>query len=78
MLFSGDVSLCLADIRGSRAHPRGCSTTTLTTNIAIFILTFWRYFRLPESFTRQGIGRIVIRDSGLTLAAITGEEPFSF
>lgn len=55
-------------------HLRMCSATTMTTNVVIFFMTFLRYFRLPTKWTREGLGRIVIRDSAISLAAISGEE----
>ncbi|KAF8550729.1 hypothetical protein OG21DRAFT_373642 [Imleria badia] len=49
------------------------SATTMTTNVIIFFMTFWRYFRLPAKWT-EGMGRVVMRDSAFSLGAITGEE----
>ena len=46
----------------------------MTTNMIIFFMTFWKYLRLPEEWTRHGIGRVVIRDSAFSLSAISGEE----
>jgi hypothetical protein len=48
----------------------------MTTTLIIFFMTFWRYLRLPEQWTRHGIGRVVLRDSALSLSAISGEEAF--
>jgi hypothetical protein len=78
---------CVFQVRSSRvslAHARvfsvlifeGCSTTTMTTTVIISFMTFWRYLRLPEKWTRHGLGRIVLRDSALSLSAISGEEAF--
>ncbi|KAH0836432.1 hypothetical protein J3R83DRAFT_8037 [Lanmaoa asiatica] len=53
-------------------HPRGCSATTMTTNLLIFFMTFWRYLRLPASWTQQGVGWVVFRDSAWSLSAISG------
>ncbi|KAI9572563.1 hypothetical protein HD554DRAFT_1324678 [Boletus coccyginus] len=47
------------------------SMTTATTNMVVFFMTFWKYLRLPARFTRQGIGRVVMRDSTLSLGAIS-------
>ncbi|KAI9569495.1 hypothetical protein HD554DRAFT_2091597 [Boletus coccyginus] len=47
------------------------SATTVTTNMIIFFMTFWRYLRLPTKWTRQGVGRVVMRDSALSLSAIS-------
>lgn len=50
----------------------------MTTTMVIFFMTFWRYLRLPAKWTRQGVGRVIFRDSALTLAAISGRVSFFF
>ncbi|KAG6381862.1 hypothetical protein JVT61DRAFT_476 [Boletus reticuloceps] len=47
------------------------SATTMTTNVIIAFMTFWRYFRLPVKWTRGALGRLVLRDSACSLGAIT-------
>ncbi|KAF8448721.1 hypothetical protein L210DRAFT_855316 [Boletus edulis BED1] len=47
------------------------SATTMTTNVIIAFMTFWRYFRLPVKWTRGALGRVVLRDSACSLGAIT-------
>ncbi|KAI9572013.1 hypothetical protein HD554DRAFT_1750440 [Boletus coccyginus] len=47
------------------------SATTITINLIIFFMTFWRYLRLPAKWTQQGVGRVVMRDSALSLSAIS-------
>jgi len=47
------------------------SATTMTTNVVLFFMTFWRYLRLPEKWTREGLGRVVLRDSAMSLSAIS-------
>jgi len=37
-------------------------------------MTFWRYLRLPAKWTQQGVGRVVMRDSALSLSAIVGKQ----
>ena len=47
----------------------------MTTNIAIFFMTFWRHLRLPTKW-QQGLGRVVFRDSAISLSAISGGCPW--
>jgi len=57
-----------------RSSPPGNAyfgATTMMINLIILFMTFSRYLYLPAEWTRQGLGRVVMRDSALSLIAIT-------
>ncbi|KIJ06639.1 hypothetical protein PAXINDRAFT_103279 [Paxillus involutus ATCC 200175] len=43
----------------------------MTTNILIFFMAFWKYLRLPIKWTHGSVGRVVFRDSAISLVAIS-------
>ncbi|KAF9220664.1 hypothetical protein BS17DRAFT_810566 [Gyrodon lividus] len=57
----------------TRPHPGNAyfGATTMTINIIIFFMTFWKYLRLPMKWTHGNIGWVILRDSALTLLAIS-------
>ncbi|KIK96055.1 hypothetical protein PAXRUDRAFT_337043 [Paxillus rubicundulus Ve08.2h10] len=57
----------------TKPHPGNAyfGATTMTTNILIFFMTFWKYIRLPMKWTHGSIGRVVFRDSAISLIAIS-------
>lgn len=44
--------------------------TSMTTNLAILFMISWKYLRLPAKWTHSPFGRILLRDSTLSLVAI--------
>ncbi|KAG9308039.1 hypothetical protein JVU11DRAFT_12606 [Chiua virens] len=56
----------------TKANPANAyfSTTMLTVTMILLFMIVWSYCRLPPRFTRQGIGKIVFRDSILSLCAL--------
>ncbi|KAH7891003.1 hypothetical protein F5I97DRAFT_1840716 [Phlebopus sp. FC_14] len=54
-----------------KTHPGSVyfSATTMATNVVIFFMTFWKYFSLPRRWTQGAFGRVVLRDSALSLIA---------
>ncbi|KIJ60850.1 hypothetical protein HYDPIDRAFT_116712 [Hydnomerulius pinastri MD-312] len=43
----------------------------MATNMLIFFMTFWKYFSLPTEWTHGDIGRVVFRDSALSMIAVS-------
>ncbi|KIJ06745.1 hypothetical protein PAXINDRAFT_182632, partial [Paxillus involutus ATCC 200175] len=57
----------------TKPHPGNAyfGATTMTTNILIFFMAFWKYLRLPMKWTHGSVGRVVFRDSAISLVAIS-------
>ncbi|KIK77942.1 hypothetical protein PAXRUDRAFT_351524 [Paxillus rubicundulus Ve08.2h10] len=56
-----------------RPHPGNAyfGATTMTTNLLILFMTSWKYLRLPIKRASDSIGWVVLRDSALSLLAIS-------
>ncbi|KIJ21230.1 hypothetical protein PAXINDRAFT_7003 [Paxillus involutus ATCC 200175] len=57
----------------TKPHPGNAyfGATTMTTNLLILFMTFWKYLSLPIKRASDNIGWVMLRDSALSLLAIS-------